>query len=755
MRKGLLQLAYMGAIALMSSVAFSACSDDKEDSGIDNPNYSEVAKEVHTQFVLNVEMGGAANTRMDANAVQKNSNFRGMRDAKIITMETSNKYLSSSEVGGSTNKLTKVLDFPTLYTSDAIDPTDNANSSKRVLDVSLPVKTNSILIYGRANKLATDSKASVGSVTFDFGSSNPYNASDIKISLESRIGSNQAVFEKTLDLAALVLNRLFLAHVDSQTDTSWTRTISDYKTTALNLTFDANPTSLKWKDLGDDYDAHTSQSSLEEILGQAYSNLTTIKSGEIRAGSAYAIGRMVFDLYNICKNAWNATATSDEERNVQRLVFDIHQRIDAYFTIGTETATFRPIGNASDDGQLANQLVSIAGAALATDFTGTTGKYYGVNDEMLTKFPRNFGIPGGTAQLVWDSDLLTTGYPKGFRYAKPSDSPEDYSSLLGNYNFDYKNYMYPAEITYFVNSPIRTTNVEKQLADYPNGTRPDTGWGKATWDGWVTSGVVDGSTKAVAVQKSINYGTALLETQVKYDADSFVDNRDVILGAGSGNQSLTPAELGLTLTGVLIGGQPNQVDWEYLPVSNAPADYKYVVFDTAVGAKDADGNYLGITIPTDKSSSPSNYTSVFDNYIEENTTSVTAQNKIRVALEFKNGNREFWGEKNMVRKGGYFYLVAELDPAATSGITAISGWPGTDAAAYQIPPLTSSGLSTKKTRVFIQDFLTKAVFKIGATSLQKAYLTVPDLQSAQMSLGLSVDISWQTGLAFEVELGGR
>lgn len=52
--------------------------------------------------------------------------------------------------------------------------------------------------------------------------------------------------------------------------------------------------------------------------------------------------------------------------------------------------------------------------------------------------------------------------------------------------------------------------------------------------------------------------------------------------------------------------------------------------------------------------------------------------------------------------------------------------------------------------MFIQDFVTKAVFNIGETSLQKAYVTIPNLASTQMSLGLSVDLSWTDGYEYSI-----
>jgi hypothetical protein len=51
--------------------------------------------------------------------------------------------------------------------------------------------------------------------------------------------------------------------------------------------------------------------------------------------------------------------------------------------------------------------------------------------------------------------------------------------------------------------------------------------------------------------------------------------------------------------------------------------------------------------------------------------------------------------------------------------------------------------------------MTTANFKIGEHSLKYAYLTVPDLRSSSVTLGLSVDLKWEAGLTFnDVVIGG-
>jgi hypothetical protein len=99
----------------------------------------------------------------------------------------------------------------------------------------------------------------------------------------------------------------------------------------------------------------------------------------------------------------------------------------------------------------------------------------------------------------------------------------------------------------------------------------------------------------------------------------------------------------------------------------------------------------------------------------------------------------------MIPKGGTFYLAGTLDLSSnTESIT----WP----TYYAIPPYTDAGATTQTKRVFIQDYLTTATFKIGQNSLKNAYTTIPDLRASQISLGLSVDLNWRPGLNFSVDL---
>ena len=80
--------AFMSAIAFAGAVSFSACQSS--DEIVDNPDYNPEKNTVTTNFVLNVAYADPTSTRQSATTVQKNINFRGIQDAKLIALGTGN-----------------------------------------------------------------------------------------------------------------------------------------------------------------------------------------------------------------------------------------------------------------------------------------------------------------------------------------------------------------------------------------------------------------------------------------------------------------------------------------------------------------------------------------------------------------------------------------------------------------------------------------------------------------------------------------
>jgi hypothetical protein len=69
------------------------------------------------------------------------------------------------------------------------------------------------------------------------------------------------------------------------------------------------------------------------------------------------------------------------------------------------------------------------------------------------------------------------------------------------------------------------------------------------------------------------------------------------------------------------------------------------------------------------------------------------------------------------------------------------------------PPYDEDGKTKRVSRVFMQNCITDATFHVGVNSLKRAFTTVPDLRTARLSLGLSVDLNWQQLSSYDIILG--
>ena len=711
--------ALSGAIALVSMYVFTACSssDDTlaEQPKETNPTYDPVTKSVTTKFVLNVS--SAATTRQSSAIVQKAANFRGMQDATLIGLATGKANTFLAPYNGETtqtdwttgsNTKAKVYDLGTLYGSTAVDNTGDKNkdeSSHRVVELTLPVTTDAMLVYGRA--IPDDNVALNGKVTMPASYAAP---EGITFGLVPRLEESEA-YTQTCNLAALIYNRILLSEVAAHALPATPSPRNGY-------TQKANMPALKWREIGTKTQAQIDalaplQQNLAliyKVIRDTYSNGTSI-----HAGSATSICNTIDDIYSVAKSVADATATNDDELNAQRLADVIITRIGYYFNRTTTPTTFQNLGEVNDDGTPKHALVT-NNAAEEADFA-TGGKYAKVDSYHLQGYPHAFNLPDGVAQLTFtdfvEGSEITGGFV--FKTLENSTSLLDLGTTLNP-----AKYTYPAELLYFDNSLLRVNDNEVAAGNYPNGYNV---WDTNAWTGWVT-GPVASTTRSVAVKNNINYGVAMLSSMVTYDAeigDNFEDNHPA-----ADNVTFAVNDIKkFTLTGVLIGGQYQNVGWNFVRTNEEATNKNFVIYDNQI----ADG-----AIPT---VSP-NYTLVFDNFED-------APTNVLVALEFKNdSDKDIYGVGGMIPKGGTFYLAGTLNLA---GNTETITWPDH----YAIPPYDGSGNSTKTKRVFIQDYLTSATFKIGQNSLKNAYTTIPDLRASQISLGLSVDLQWRPGLNFNVD----
>ena len=315
--------------------------------------------------------------------------------------------------------------------------------------------------------------------------------------------------------------------------------------------------------------------------------------------------------------------------------------------------------------------------------------------ETTLTFPGNLNLPDGAVEMEYD------GSTNDFKYISSN------GNLTGLSGFDYTKVCYPAALYYYVNTDIATSNQSLGTDEWPKTTST---WISGTDAPWLISGnswgtEVTSSTQSIALKENINYGVASLELTVKCSAGSLPDNG----GAGTPNY-IPVASTGFPVTGLLIGGQPAQIGWNFLPATSTK-------FDLTVYDNDINDVYA-----KENSSEGTNYTLLMPNY---QATAAT----VNFAIELENNTgHEFRGQDGVVPVGGKFYLVGTLNP--NEGVNTES--------------------DPKVTDVFVSDYQTVA--KVTIKSLEKAYNTIPDLRATQMELGLSVDLTWEKGFTFDVSI---
>ncbi len=311
-------------------------------------------------------------------------------------------------------------------------------------------------------------------------------------------------------------------------------------------------------------------------------------------------------------------------------------------------------------------------------------------------FPRNYNLPDGVAQVVWNSTAFEFVGNAGV--------------TIGANAIDPTTICYPAGLYYMANTPIKTTDaLDPVFPDFAN-------WANFAADWTGTS--VTATTRGIALTNPVQYAVASLAVKVKCATSTLPDNAEEYAEnptTGGQTQTITVPADGFKLTGVVIGGQPETVGWDF---KNLDVDHHLMnIYDNAVPA-DVTAKY--------GSESPINYTLVLEDLVEAAVSDKTQASVVNIALEFENtSGQSFYGQDGLVPAGAKFYLVGQLD---LKKVTDTKG----------------------RTSVFSQDYTTTATFTIN--SLENAYNGIPDLRASKMKFGLAVDLTWQAGVSFDVTI---
>ena len=274
----------------------------------------------------------------------------------------------------------------------------------------------------------------------------------------------------------------------------------------------------------------------------------------------------------------------------------------------------------------------------------------------------SLGLPDGAAALKWNNTAFTV---------------RTQTTTIDNINGIIR-YTYPAELWYFVDSPIHTSINEVSKESYAGKT-----WNEIL-NLYTAGDHVMPSTKSVAVSNPLQYGVGRLQMTLTEIASSLQDAKGQDFVGSNANQ---------TLTGIIIGGQ-HTVGFDFKPREpESDVDARFI-YDTEVGTADNDGKWTVNTL-------------VLQSYDDE---------KVPVVLEFQNNTEsQFAGKDGIIYPGTKFYLIAQLDPA-------------------------DKGEGKYARRVFTQDYTTKVSMKV--TSLANAYSCMPDLLAPRLEIGVEVTTDW-------------
>ena len=714
------------------------------------------------------------------------------------------------------------VDLSTMILKSDLKLDQNGSDSRRILQISLPTGTNGLLFYGLAGNTYNTTALSLPRKDLneydEYGildSDTPSLYDDLPMSqigshLVSRLGdaTEREHLLQVEGMFSVILNKLMLVGLNgnkpwnsySTADTVQFKSNTGTEGRIYSFGKGTDKKKLTWADYamsaesnpnpksplpskttpvprtGETLNPNLEASPLEKILGNAYLSIATfgvdssINMTEIRAGAANAIMRQFQDLFSIFQAGVGSTVINTEEMIAQDMMIEILKHI-AKFTDATIIVT--------DDGNVQSFTAPTTWEALTTVHNlicPTSGDKWDASlydyaqappsDHPLRTFPQNFNLPQGS--VVMKKVPTTATNENMFAYYVDDINVSDMGHNPGA-TMSIQQYTYPAPLCYYGNSPVRVNNASEVTEnDYANGYA---NWANDTlWKSdWAISHVTS-STRGVAMMYNIQYGVALFKQQVKYSdavkTSGFMYDNNDNMHKGEAAHEIPVNDNSFVWTGIMIGGQPNSVGWDYLTKSKDDAKFTMMIYDRAMGTPVTTGQGTTVyynSIPFSGSTlSDPNYTVVYDNF--SGSRLQTDQNVVYVALEFVNRTgKDFWGIGGIVRDEGTFYLIGELSPYTDASKTTPKAftWPDEEKTKQIVPPFKEVEKNGKKVitgekivRVFVQDFMTDATFVLNQYSLKRAYVTVPDLKSSKVSLGLSVDLNWRGGLNFtDVQLG--
>jgi len=316
-------------------------------------------------------------------------------------------------------------------------------------------------------------------------------------------------------------------------------------------------------------------------------------------------------------------------------------------------------------------------------------------------YPALKGLPDGAAALRWVKSETSSEY---------EFEPRIETTTLDNIN-NISRFSYPAELFYYVNSRIDTSNStvgEEVYNSSPN-------WAAVCSQYQYQPGTVTIDTKSVAIHDPLQYAVGRLKMTMVAETttETLKDAADISVHLTNPETN----EPSFPLTGVIVCNQ-HPVDFNFKPVLvngvASHADDRFI-YDSQV--KKSDGSYCYLTT-AEESEIPS--TLVLQTYDTGEGNDKKGSEEVTIVMEFLNQSGQAFAGKNcIIYPDTKFYLVGKVNP---------------------LEAMSSTETPESKGRVFTQDHVTTVNTKVQ--SLANAYNVLPDLIGGRLELGVELVSSW-------------
>ena len=483
-------------------------------------------------------------------------------------------------------------------------------------DANLPLKTSSVLIYGRAatapveeGKTDADLKHLNGSLIVS-GIGLP-TAASLRFSPEAMLQDTPTESEDIID----ALNDVVFGPGEDVTDTR----LKFFSVDAYYAVSPEDPD--HWKD--DEVTEYKASMPWngdigDVVLRQCYEKM--VQDGSLMFGSGANVEALITSLYQtLCQYTITQTNSPSFELEKGGKVYELRKKDEdgSYVKLSFADMYIGVREMVKERIETCNMLV-------------VDGNNVSFKDPSVSAYPESLGLPSGAAVVRWT--------PTG--YVVPQEDGMDGLAPISHF-------CYPPSLYYYSNTNIKTSDTESvRLAYTSTDNNANNTWSNVL-SRYTNGGTVTGNTRSVVLTSPLNFAVGMFKFSVKAAEDKLLDHSKLIM--------VPVTENSFPVTGIIIGGQYAQ-RFDFTP-DYTPTATQYFLYDNLVsGLSKNPGTENGAE------ATPICLTTEASDYFRVLSLQTPDDKEVYFALELKNNSSvSFYGVEGLILPGHRFYLLGKLE----------------------------------------------------------------------------------------------